>query len=75
MKHDPEVEKLAQLLRDALPPLTEAAERDLWPQMRARLESPRFPAYFSWLDWVLAAGTVLWFVFFPQAIPGFFYHF
>ena len=64
--------ELRALLKEALPPVSDARHRDLWPQMLARLgeRARRVP----WFDWVLAAGAVVWVLFFPGAIPVLLYH-
>jgi hypothetical protein len=66
-------ERLEKLLREALPPLMQRKlEIDLWPRMRRRLDEET-PAI-SWLDWSLAAVSLLWLAVFPEAIPALLYH-
>jgi hypothetical protein len=64
-------------LRDAMPPLGElehGAElrRDLWPDMRRRLEQP--PVRVPWFDWALLATASAAAIFFPTLIPALLYH-
>jgi hypothetical protein len=69
----PDDERIEQILREAFPPLRSAAlQRDLWPEMRRRLERRPFPV--SWLDWSLIAASLIWLLAFPEIIPALFYH-
>ena len=69
-------ERIKQLLRNSLPPISGRIEaelrRDLWPTMLKRLEAG--PAAVPWFDWALLAAVVAWLVFFPGAIPVLLYH-
>ena len=59
--------KLGKLLRDALPPITDAElHRDLWPRMLRRLDERAWRV--PWYDWLLAGAPLLWFVLFPEHI-------
>jgi hypothetical protein len=61
-------------LRDALPPLQHAElRRDLWPEMRRRLERPQVRV--PWFDWALLAVSAAAAIFFPALIPTLLYHF
>ena len=46
-------------------------KRDLWPEMRRRLERP--PVRIHWADWALAAVLVLCLLLFPETIPAVLY--
>lgn len=59
---------LKQLLaRAAGGPADRELKRDLWPEMRRRIEQPavRIP----WWDWALAAALLLCLLLFPETIP------
>jgi hypothetical protein len=75
-----ETENLAAMLRNAVPPVGEDArlERNLWPQMQARLHedagnAARLKAV-PWFDWALAGGLALLAVAFPAAVPVLLYY-
>lgn len=70
--NDWDEKKLAQLLKDALPPVDTEPRRDLWPAMLRRMEQRAAAA--AWLDWALAALVLLWLFVFPEAIPRLLYH-
>jgi hypothetical protein len=63
-----------------VPPVGEDAglERDLWPQMRARLQQETGGAVrlkaVPWFDWALAGGVALVAVAFPAAVPVLLYY-
>jgi len=60
------------LLRHAAPgPADRELKRDLWPEMRQRLEGP--PVQIHWVDWALAAMLVLCLFLFPKTIPAVLY--
>lgn len=66
--NDREKEKLAALLRSALPPMGDCAMRgDLWPRMRRRIEHR--PVRIAWLDLALAGLAAAGFIAFPAVIP------
>jgi hypothetical protein len=72
-------EDLKQLLRAAVPPVQEDAEReqDLWPMMQARLRQPETVIGLRsvpWFDWALAGGVALLAVAFPSAVPVLLYY-
>ena len=69
-EHD---EALKELLQRAAPgPTDRELKRDLWPEMRRRLERrPQIP----WGDWVLAATLLLCLLLFPETIPAVLYLF
>jgi hypothetical protein len=68
-----EDQRLEQLLRRAIGPVGDGEPaRDLWPDVRRRIERAR-PGL-SWLDWTLAAAAAGWLLLFPSAIPGLLYH-
>ncbi len=63
---DPEA-RLTGWLRRAVPPLgAEAPRRDLWPDVRARLERGRRPV--PWVDWAIAAAAVAGFATWPDVL-------
>ena len=65
-------EALKQLLqRAAAGPGDGELKRDLWPEMRQRLERP--PVRIPWEDWALAATLILCLLLFPKAIPAVLY--
>jgi hypothetical protein len=71
--NEPEIEELKKLLKSAMPPVTETEfQRDLWPQVRRRLEQRAFDL--PWWDWTLLAGVTAIFCFFPGLIPALLYH-
>jgi hypothetical protein len=64
-------EALKELLQRAAPgPVDRELKRDLWPEMRQRLDRP--PVHISW-DWALAAALLLCLLLFPDAIPAVLY--
>jgi hypothetical protein len=66
-------DRIEKLLREAIPPVRDAElQRDLWPEMRRRLEDGVVPV--SWLDWSLMALSLVWLVAFPEAIAALVYH-
>lgn len=66
-------ERLRRAVRAALPPAdTEGPSRDLWPELRRRIE--RQPAPVSRLDWVLLAALLAFFVIFPEGLVTLLYH-
>jgi hypothetical protein len=83
--------EIKHLLRQSIPPLQPnqlAPHTDLWPQLRARIESqrntdraaaninrasPRIRV--AWFDWALAALAAAALIFFPGIIPALLYHF
>jgi hypothetical protein len=63
-----EKEKLAALLRSALPPTGGCAlPGDLWPRMLRRLD--RRPMRISWFDLALAGVAAAGLIAFPAVIP------
>lgn len=87
-----EIKQLKLLLRQAMPPLPPdqlEPRIDLWPQLRARIESeqPADPTTspdrssstirirVPWFDWALAALAAAALFFFPGVIPALLYHF
>jgi hypothetical protein len=83
--------EVKHLLRQAMPPLPSdqlESRNDLWPQLRARIESqhiadrsaanihresPRIRV--AWFDWALAALATAALILFPGIIPALLYHF
>ena len=82
---------LKRLLRQAIPPVPVnqlTPHSDLWPQLRARIESQRAADHaaanihresprirVAWFDWALAALAAAALIFFPGIIPALLYHF
>jgi hypothetical protein len=61
-------EALKELLQWAASgPADRELKRDLWPEMRRRLERP--PVQVPWGDWALAAMLLLCLLLFPETIP------
>lgn len=71
-----EHERIEQLLKKTLPPVSNRAapelQHDLWPAMLKRLDAR--PTAVPWFDWALLAALLLWFTFSPGAIPVLLYH-
>jgi hypothetical protein len=83
-----EQQKIAELLKQSLPPVDREPRRDLWPDMLSRLDqhpasrpwfaeivSPANLAVVPWFDWVLLAVLVLAVCIYPKSIPIWLYHF
>jgi hypothetical protein len=76
-------DRIAELLRQSLPPVAPGAEpaRDLWPEVLRRLDAAEpepLPAVFGllnrpWFDWALAAGLAAFALAVPASIPVFLY--
>lgn len=67
------VEKLGELLRNAVGPITDTElKQDLWPRMLGKLDERTIRA--SWFDWALIALLPVLFFFFPEVIPVLLYH-
>jgi hypothetical protein len=64
-------ERLAALLREAMPSGRPALEQDLWPRMLETLH--RRPQPVPWLDWALAAGAAGWCAAFPSILSALLY--
>jgi hypothetical protein len=72
MNHQNDDDKIRQLLKQNIRPVSQALERDLWPHMLRRLEER--PAAVPWFDWALAAVVVLSIILVPSTIPMLLYH-
>jgi hypothetical protein len=76
--NDHEAERIKQLLRSALPAVSNDAdiERDLWPAMSRHMqkENLRGAASVPWFDWALAAGLVTFAALAPRTIPVILYY-
>jgi hypothetical protein len=87
-----ELKQIKHLLRQAIPPLSPGQlqpRADLWPQLRARIESHLVADHaananhapssirirVSWFDWALAALAAAALIFYPGIIPALLYHF
>ena len=67
------VEKLRELLRSAVGPITDTElKQDLWPRVLRKLDERTIRA--SWLDWALIALLPVWFFLFPEVILVLLYH-
>jgi hypothetical protein len=65
---------LRDLLKQSIAPVEDVElRRDLWPQMRKRLEQQQ-PIRVPWFDWALAAVAGAALFFFPGVIPALLYH-
>jgi len=65
-------EALKELLQRAAPcPPDRELKRDLWPEMRQRLE--RSPVQIPWGDCAIAATLLLCLLLFPKTIPAVLY--
>jgi hypothetical protein len=86
--HEDEQKKVADLVKQSLPPMNHELTRDLWPQMLLRLEessrdrpwyavllSPAALASVPWFDWALLAVLIIGICAFPRSIPIWLYHF
>jgi hypothetical protein len=68
-----EIVELKKLLKSTLDPAgNDELQQDLWPMMLRRLDER--PVHVPWWDWVLLAGVVALFCFFPGTIPVLLYH-
>lgn len=86
-----DLNQVKHLLRQAMPPVPQEQlnpRTDLWPQLRARIESQLTADQASinpssssirirvhWFDWALAALAAATLIFFPGIIPSLLYHF
>lgn len=86
-----DLNEIKHLLRQAMPPVPPdqlTPHTDLWPQLRARIESERNAVHaatnihrespgirIAWFDWALAALAAAALIFFPGIIPALLYHF
>lgn len=70
--------RMAQFLRESLPPIGDSAEpaRDLWPAMLRRMDeqADRGAASIPWFDWALAGGLVAFAAIAPRTIPVILYY-
>jgi hypothetical protein len=70
-----EMDELKKLLKGAVPAVGETElRRDLWPEMRRRLEERTVRVRVPWWDWALLAGASLLLLLFPGVIPALLYH-
>ncbi len=68
-----EMEELKKQLKQSLSPVKHVElRRDLWPQMRRRLEEA--PIRVPWWDWALLAAASALIFLFPGMIPALLYH-
>jgi hypothetical protein len=86
-----DLNEIKHLLRQAMPPVLPhelEPHIDLWPQLRARIESQHNTVHaatnvhrespgirIAWFDWALAALAAAALIFFPGIIPALLYHF
>jgi hypothetical protein len=86
--NEQEQKKLEGLMKRSLMPVSRELRRDLWPQMRRRLDersgtkkwfavllSPVKLSAVPWFDWALLAVLVVGVCIFPGSIPIWLYHF
>ena len=77
MKENPLDQELKQLIQGSLAPMERQLQRDLWPQLSARLGERQRRAVrirLKWWEWALAAGDVSAAFYAPDAIPALLYH-
>jgi hypothetical protein len=67
----PTENELKEMLRQALPPVRQDEDIDLWPRMLRRLDERSAPM--GWLDRVLLLLVALGLVAFPAIIPQLLY--
>ncbi len=65
-------ESVRDLVRRSIQPVDAELKRDLWPRMRARMETQ--PVRVPWWDWALAGGLAACLLAFPSVIPVLIYH-
>jgi hypothetical protein len=65
-------ERMRELLKETFTPADSELQRDLWPQMLARLD--RQPVRVPWFDWALLALVAIWCFLSPGIIPVLLYH-
>lgn len=65
-------ERLKELLRSALDVNDVELKRDLWPQMRERIDQKTLRV--SVFDWALIAAVVASVIVFPQGLIAILYH-
>jgi hypothetical protein len=86
-----EINEIKHLLREAMPPLPSdqlEPRADLWPRLRARLDSQHTTdraasnvngksqrIRVTWFDWALTALAAAALLIFPGIIPALLYHF
>ena len=60
-------QRMRDLLKSAFPPLGDGEpSRELWPQLRRKLEGS--PLRLPWFDWALVALLPTWCAVFPRAV-------
>jgi len=69
-EHD--AEKIREALKLAFPPVDHELQRDLWPLMLRRMETPA--RIVPWYDWALAGAVTALFVFVPKLALLLAYH-
>jgi hypothetical protein len=65
-------ERMRELMKETFPPGDGELQRDLWPQMLARLD--RQTRRIPWFDWALLALVAIWCFLSPDIIPVLLYH-
>jgi len=82
---DPELKRLRETLRTAIPPMGDAEPRhDLWPRLLQRVEGRVESSAFSpgrqwfagvpWFDWALLSVAAAAMLLFPALIPALLFH-
>ena len=70
------MKEMEELLKSAVPPWQEwEPRRDLWPEMRRRIESAVPAARFGLVDWIIAAAAGGAVILSPKLILGLWYQF
>jgi len=77
MNNNPIQPELKELMKGSLPQMDTTLQRDLWPQVEARLGERKrrvVPVRLKWWEWALAAGDLGAAYYAPEAIPALLYH-
>ncbi len=71
MTHDND-RVIQDLLKQAFPAVDRNLQRDLWPAMLRRIETPRVPL--PWYDWAVMTTLAGWIAFYPGGVLQLLYH-
>ena len=77
MKEHPMDQELKSLMQGALVPMETKLQRDLWPQVSARLgerQRRQISVRLKWWEWALVTGDLGAAFYAPDAIPALLYH-
>ena len=67
-----DAEKVRESLKLVFPPVNQELQRDLWPLMLRRMETP--VRVVPWYDWALAGAVTVLFAFVPKLALLLAYH-